>query len=1478
MRSGLVVKLMCVLLTTLGMSVRAGLPENQAMNHTNASMNVTEARLGSTRLPVFTLECWIRDSARVVLAARDLPAANGTDWSLVYNWSNQCLEFMTQENGGPDIYIYSPANSLTPFTWQHIAIVVNGPAGRIKGYINGAEVMSASFPARSFDANVALSWGGYSGGGGAGRGRIDECRYWSIERTQQQIVNAKDSSLRYSDRNGLVGYWPFCGDFTDQSGNGNHGIPRGATLVPAPELTGIGCCMTGIVPPPTIGVIGSRSLCVGDSAVLDAGGGYAAYRWSTGDTTRRITVRRAGVYQVVVYDTSGCTGADTVAIYELLQLVPRINGPEVFCAQQTVCLETDTVYASYRWSTGDTTRRICVTQEGRYTVDVTNGNGCAGTAVFYLRRHTNQLTISGNLTLCLGDSTLLVAKAGYASYRWSTGDTTMGIVRRTTGMVSVFARTSYGCVDTASAYIVRAGTGARITSSSLVLCASDSVTLTAHPAPASYRWSTGESTRAITVHAPGSYSVIVDDGSGCRDSVAVLVTRNTKSGPRLGGSYILCDRGVFGLDAGSGYAHYLWSTGDTTRAILVNRTGRYSLRVIDSNGCVYVDSCTVVAGQAPTPVISGRSVFCAGDSTILDVGAGYVSCVWSTGDTGRSLRVTKSGLYSVTVRNANGCEGTVSVLVKVGGANASIQGRVYLCNDTTQLTVYPAFTSYRWSTGDTSRVLRVHRPGLYSVLVTDSLGCSATVQTLVQDLPRLVPTVQGSGYLCAGDSADLRVREDADTYLWSTGDTTRAIRIGAPGTYTVRVSKTGYCDGFSTIVVRFAEKPVPSISGRKRVCSGDTTTYVTVSAGGITRQWRVVGGVVLGPAADDSVIVHWNSPGDRRLVLLEVNDTTGCRDSLEFGVTVIAAPSPRISPTGDVTLCEGDSLLLDAGSGLAGYMWSDGRTSSRIVVRESGVYSVTVTDSSGCTGTSESVRVRVTAAPHIHIQGPGSVCRNSRVQYVVQTGDSVEVTWIATGGTIAGPTDSSAVTVVHPTVGVYRIIAIARKQGCSFSDTLDVVVADEARAVITAVPSTRFCAGETVLLDAGAGYAVYEWHDGTGRVLGSARTLSTRNAGRIFLRVVSPDSCRASADVELTMYPAPVVQIGGTPGFCIGDSTKLDGGQEFVSWRWSDGSTGRFLTVKSPGLYSVTVTDSNGCTGTGAVIVVRYAIPSGGQIIIRGDTLFAPAAASYQWYYRGQVIPGATSRIQRAVGEGVHEVYFKDGNGCTSVRSADWTAGDILVEIPALEAAPGERIDIPVFLRTTQQLSSFGVTGYIAEIRFDAGLLRPVDGRSVHAVHGTQRYVSLLQNNSIFAIPLAVIPCTAMLGSIDTTALIIEKFDFTGRDLRVRRSHGTFRLKICREGGARLFEGDSATVRIVRVAPNPFNASTSIEYEVIERGATKLSVIDLLGRRVATLVDGPVEPGRHRVVFDASALASGSYALVLETPAHRRIRLIQLDK
>lgn len=132
---------------------------------------------------------------------------------------------------------------------------------------------------------------------------------------------------------------------------------------------------------------GRTTLCTGDSITLTATGGFASYKWSTGETAASITVKTSGKYSVVGIDTGGCPSAvASLRINESTAKIATITGSRNGRRDSLTCegmpLTLDAGFASsdysYTWNTGDTTRKITVTTPGLYTVTLTSSSGCTG--------------------------------------------------------------------------------------------------------------------------------------------------------------------------------------------------------------------------------------------------------------------------------------------------------------------------------------------------------------------------------------------------------------------------------------------------------------------------------------------------------------------------------------------------------------------------------------------------------------------------------------------------------------------------------------------------------------------------------------------------------------------------------------------------------------------------------------------------------------------------------------------------------------------------------------------------------------------------------------------------------------------------------------------------------------------------------------------------------------------------------------------
>jgi hypothetical protein len=158
-----------------------------------------------------------------------------------------------------------------------------------------------------------------------------------------------------------------------------------------------------------------------------------------------------------------------------------------------------------------------------------------------------------------------------------------------------------------------------------ILCANDSLMLTGPDGNYTYLWSTGDSTRSIFVHETGSFKLTVKNEYGCTASSSfqsvfskmpdATITTNKET------VFCPCDSIELSAPWGSDYI-YKWSTGDTTRNIIVNNAGRYYLTVENSNGCKSFSDTSVIALNVKTNIGAASISAKVGDTVNIPI---YIS-------------------------------------------------------------------------------------------------------------------------------------------------------------------------------------------------------------------------------------------------------------------------------------------------------------------------------------------------------------------------------------------------------------------------------------------------------------------------------------------------------------------------------------------------------------------------------------------------------------------------------------------------------------------------------------------------------------------------------------------------------------------------------------------------------------------------------------------------------------------------------------
>ena len=188
----------------------------------------------------------------------------------------------------------------------------------------------------------------------------------------------------------------------------------------------------------------------------------------------------------------------------------------------------------------------------------------------------------------------------------------------------------------------------------LTFCAGNTATLTANGAFTNYNWSNSGTSSSILVSSAGTYTVTVTDASGCTATAEETVTQSSSLTPTVTGGSSICNGASTMLTVPGTFNNYQWSNNGNTNSITVTVPGTYTVTVSDASGCTGTAESVVNLNPSPTPSITGATSFCPGESVPLSVGT-FISYLWSDNTTGSSITVTSTGMYTVTVTDANGC-------------------------------------------------------------------------------------------------------------------------------------------------------------------------------------------------------------------------------------------------------------------------------------------------------------------------------------------------------------------------------------------------------------------------------------------------------------------------------------------------------------------------------------------------------------------------------------------------------------------------------------------------------------------------------------------------------------------------------------------------------------------------------------------------------------------------------------------------------
>lgn len=228
------------------------------------------------------------------------------------------------------------------------------------------------------------------------------------------------------------------------------------------------------------------------------------------------------------------------------------------------------------------------------------------------------------------------------------------------------------------------------------------IDVTGAPGCLSYQWNdtAGTTTQDLDSVPAGNYQVLYSFG-GCVDSLQVSINQPSISFA-LGADTSICQGESLPLDAGSGLASYNWSTGATSQTISASTAGQYFVDVTDTNGCTGSDTLNLAINPNPVINLGGNDTLCAGNSVMLDAGAGFASYLWQDGSTGQTLNSGSAGNYSVIVTDTFGCQGADTMALTVNPLPApNLPDTISICAGGSTRLDPGTFAGYTWQDGST---------------------------------------------------------------------------------------------------------------------------------------------------------------------------------------------------------------------------------------------------------------------------------------------------------------------------------------------------------------------------------------------------------------------------------------------------------------------------------------------------------------------------------------------------------------------------------------------------------------------------------------------------------------------------------------------------------------------------------------------------------------------------------------------------------
>ena len=936
-----------------------------------------------------------------------------------------------------------------------------------------------------------------------------------------------------------------------------------------------------------------------------------SFQWSNSSSNEDISSLIAGVYTLTITDLNNCTSVfanDTVHEPDEIKITATITNTSCGLINGMIDASISGGISpyGYLWSNSNTTEDLNILSSGVYTLTVTDQNLCTKVDSFTVGASTQPSVVldsAFNVT-CFGQSTgsiyVHVNDAnGPVTYLWSNAATTQDIVNIAAGTYTVTVTDSSGCTATKTQAITQPTDIAITLTPHNATCAQSngwiSSSVSGGTSPYTYLWSNGASTSSISGLLPGNYTVTVTDAALCTKTASQNIT--TISGPVVTVDSVKNAR-CFGQANGAVYISvtgnngpvtYLWSNAATTQDIVNIVAGTYTVTVTDSSGCTATKTQAITQPTDIAITLTPHNATCAQSngwiSSSVSGGTSPYTYLWSNGASTSSISGLLPGNYTVTVTDAALCTKTASQNIStISGPVVTVDSvKNARCFSQANGAVYISVTgnngpvTYLWSNAATTQDIVNIAAGTYTVTVTDSTGCVGNKTQIITQpsVLTLIDTIVPARCGNANGSAGVNVTGGTSpyTYLWSNGASTSSISGLNGGTYTVTVTDSKLCTANRTLVVNNTPSLVISIDTIIHVkCAGQNTGVIKVNvtggSGALTYTWT--------PSQIGTDSIFNLASGTYKLV---VRDTANCRDSISVTINSPTAINATINSLPETCGINNGQAWVTVSGGTPGYtfLWNNSSTNDTITNLTKGNYSVTIKDANNCS-VIKNILVDSLGGPAItdsiiHVKCFGE---NTGAIYTTVHGANGPVSYLwSPGGQITQ-------NITNLTAGTYTV-TVTDTNSCS--STKSFVVNQPTGLNISFTSVTEKCnqanGSAIVAVTGGTSPYSYQWNNGN-----TTNNIINLTSGYYTITITDGNLCTKRDSVFIGHTNGPSISnFSHNLIKCHNDSSgsltvNVTGGTPFYNYQWSGFPLVNNATLQNipAGVYTVTVTDANGCT------------------------------------------------------------------------------------------------------------------------------------------------------------------------------------------------------------------------------------------------------------------------------------------------------------